>query len=98
LHGRTALVTGASSGLGADFARELAARGCALVLVARREERLHELQAEIAARNGIEALLRGRSCVVAGRFNALVAWATRLLPRETLAWLAALAMRETPRA
>ena len=50
LHGKTALITGASSGLGADFARQLAARGCQLILVARRGEGLRELQAEISTR------------------------------------------------
>ena len=53
LHGKTALITGASSGLGADFARQLAARDCQLVLVARRDERLRELQAEISTRYGV---------------------------------------------
>jgi short-subunit dehydrogenase len=53
LTGKTALVTGASSGMGADFARELAARGCGLILAARRADRLQELQKEIAARHAV---------------------------------------------
>lgn len=44
----TILITGASSGLGAEMARQFAAKGHDLALCARRLERLEELQAEIA--------------------------------------------------
>ena len=49
---KIALVTGASSGLGARFARVLAANGALVVLAARREERLKDLRAEIEAAGG----------------------------------------------
>ena len=54
LRDRWVLVTGASSGLGADFARDFAKRGCKLVLVARREERLAQLAAELANDHGAD--------------------------------------------
>jgi NAD(P)-dependent dehydrogenase (short-subunit alcohol dehydrogenase family) len=52
LSGRVALVTGASSGLGAQFARTLVRAGAAVVLAARRLEKLKSLHAEIEAEGG----------------------------------------------
>jgi NAD(P)-dependent dehydrogenase (short-subunit alcohol dehydrogenase family) len=52
LSGRVALVTGASSGLGMQFAKTLSAAGCAVALAGRRVERLKTLRAEIEAGGG----------------------------------------------
>ncbi|MCC6218417.1 SDR family oxidoreductase [Aquabacterium sp.] len=52
LSGRVALITGASSGLGTQFARTLAEAGAAVVLGGRRMERLKDLRSEIEAAGG----------------------------------------------
>jgi short-subunit dehydrogenase len=52
---RTCLITGASSGIGADLARELARRGHGVTLVARREAPLRELAEELATAHAIRA-------------------------------------------
>lgn len=51
-HGRVALVTGASAGIGRAYAEVLAAKGFRVVILARRQEKLQQLQAELVARWG----------------------------------------------
>ena len=59
LKGQWALITGASSGFGVDFAHELAARGAHLVLAARSVEPMRQLAAELSLRHGIRTHVEG---------------------------------------
>ncbi|MGA2892275.1 MAG: SDR family NAD(P)-dependent oxidoreductase [Xanthobacteraceae bacterium] len=69
LHGKVALVTGASSGLGVRFAEVLAENGASVVLVARRVDRLAAVQARIEKSGGhaiaVEADVSDRAATVA---------------------------------
>lgn len=77
LRGKTALVTGASSGLGEAAARALAAEGVAVMAVARRADRVREVAQEIVAAGGAAAAM---GCDVA-RYGDVEAVAQAMLAR-----------------
>ncbi len=67
-----ALVTGASGGIGEEFARQLAAKGVNLVLAARSEKKLAALAAEIEGKYGVKAVAEPADLAVSGGAEALV--------------------------
>lgn len=56
-YGPWALITGASSGLGEHYARQLAEKGLNVILVARREERLRTLASELEQQHGVRSVV-----------------------------------------
>ena len=68
----TALITGASGGIGAEFARTLAARSSHLILVARTEAKLAALADELAGRHGIRAEVIACDLSVPGAAHTLI--------------------------
>lgn len=72
-YGPWALVTGASSGIGEQFARLLARQGVNLLLVARRAERLEDLARELRRRRGLEVVVVTADLSEAGAVDHLVA-------------------------
>lgn len=75
------LITGASAGIGREFARQLAGRARSMILVARREDRLVELRDELQQQHpNISIELRSNDLADVGQLNELMQW----LDRETI--------------
>ena len=78
LDGCSVLVTGASAGIGREFARQLAARAATIILVARRRYRLEQLRDELARRNpNLEIHARVTDLADKVQVYALVEWLER---------------------
>ncbi|MFN4258344.1 MAG: SDR family NAD(P)-dependent oxidoreductase [Gemmataceae bacterium] len=84
LAGKVAVVTGASSGIGWELAKELAGRGCRLGLLARRRERLETLAEEIRAQGGSAAVAVADVAEHPATITAIHALAEQLGPIDLL--------------
>jgi uncharacterized protein len=82
--GGTALVTGASAGIGTAFARRLAQAGCHLVLTARRRDRLEALAGELASRHQVTVDVVDLDLAVPGAARSLYDEVARLGRRVDL--------------
>lgn len=83
--GQWALVTGASSGIGEELARQLAARGLSLVLTARSVDRLEALAAELGSSHGVGTRVIGADLAKADGIDALLSEVAKLgLPIDHL--------------
>lgn len=75
IDGCSALITGASAGIGREFARQLGSRARSLVLVARRGQRLNELRDELRNRNPqLNVHVHGVDLYEKGQIDGLIAW------------------------
>ena len=73
--GCNALITGASAGIGLEFARQLGSRARSLILIARREERLNQLRDELNRQNPkLAVLFRKIDLADPTQLNELLAW------------------------
>jgi short-subunit dehydrogenase len=81
LEGCHALITGASAGIGREFARQLAGPAAKLVLVARRQARLEELRTELLGRNpNLQVEICETDLSKPAAVDALIVWATVQTP------------------
>ncbi len=94
LIGKVALVTGASSGIGAQAARSLAAAGASVVLVARREDRLEAVVEEIAVAAGAAAPVAADLSDIRGLAASAALFAGPFGPPDILVNAAGINLRE----